>query len=427
MPQMTQSEVDAQLLRTKYMNASLFVYSTLQSNQALEALLHRIPNKDVAIVVSKDFYGPYKVKSDPGQGALVSEEIIGLTKNTDCSAENSNNKSSSNSSDNDSDDEPVGDSIILGQILYGLSAREFQLISAVVDDNYYLRPIEVKLLKDDGSEAPECEPSNPCIVGGVNTRELKEMAASHGNNTNGTPNHASLSGKLNYTLKLNKPNLNTEIVGVHPDFQPKTMERAAFGESLGGGSPSRDTSGLNGNLNAEPQTFHGNASFGKSPGQHKRMSKMFGNALSQNNLDEHDEDGIAMKSLLSSKDKICDLIQKPPERSFHGATRIKGHAMILSTACYVYHPDYARYNLLPEKWDFSKSFAKLDGVHNLFVNFCADTWSELRHTWDTKHVFQEDDVRAVYRGIQYKKETNRNYVGAPFIDRTPTVMIYDEF
>ena len=43
-------EIEAQTIREKYLNGSLFVYGALQANEALQALLHRVPQKDIAIV-----------------------------------------------------------------------------------------------------------------------------------------------------------------------------------------------------------------------------------------------------------------------------------------------------------------------------------------------------------------------------------------
>ena len=41
-------------------------------------------------------------------------------------------------------------------------------------------------------------------------------------------------------------------------------------------------------------------------------------------------------------------------------------------------------------------------------------------------MFEDEEVREAMRRIQYKKETNKNYITG-FIDRTPTTVLEAEF
>ena len=47
--------------------------------------------------------------------------------------------------------------------------------------------------------------------------------------------------------------------------------------------------------------------------------------------------------------------------------------------------------------------------------------------WETPQEYDEDEVREAARKIQFKKETNKNYIQAGFKDRTPTVVVIEDY
>ena len=57
---------------------------------------------------------------------------------------------------------------------------------------------------------------------------------------------------------------------------------------------------------------------------------------------------------------------------------------------------------------------------------CNESRIEWELTWEKKEVFEDEEVREAMRRIQYKKETNKNYITG-FIDRTPTTVLEAEF
>ena len=63
---LTREEKEAIAVRTKYQEGTLFVYGTLMSNEVLMNLLERVPQKEPAIVVSRDVYGPFMVIGEDG-------------------------------------------------------------------------------------------------------------------------------------------------------------------------------------------------------------------------------------------------------------------------------------------------------------------------------------------------------------------------
>ena len=57
----------------------------------------------------------------------------------------------------------------------------------------------------------------------------------------------------------------------------------------------------------------------------------------------------------------------------------------------------------------------------------SETLLEYTTGLETPFEFQEDEVREAVRKILYKQETNRNYMGSAFVDRTPTIVHHDDF
>ena len=57
---------------------------------------------------------------------------------------------------------------------------------------------------------------------------------------------------------------------------------------------------------------------------------------------------------------------------------------------------------------------------------CSEVHEEYRLTWETEEEFEEEEVREAYRKIQFKRETNKNYLNG-FVDHTPTTVLFDEY
>ncbi|CAD7930860.1 unnamed protein product [Amoebophrya sp. A25] len=100
---------------------------------------------------------------------------------------------------------------------------------------------------------------------------------------------------------------------------------------------------------------------------------------------------------------------------------------ILTTICYIYREEFAPFMLTPVKWNYELHFAALEPVVERVCLYSREVRRENELTYTTSHEFEEEDVRAAVRLIQYKKETNKNYMGQAFVDRTPTLIRYDDF
>eukprot|EP00392_Amoebophrya_sp_AT5.2_P002262 g2267.t1 len=57
-------ELEQYKIRTQYQSGSLFAYGEWQNNDVLRALFDRVPDKEVALLLSEDVYGPYIVKEE---------------------------------------------------------------------------------------------------------------------------------------------------------------------------------------------------------------------------------------------------------------------------------------------------------------------------------------------------------------------------
>ena len=97
---------------------------------------------------------------------------------------------------------------------------------------------------------------------------------------------------------------------------------------------------------------------------------------------------------------------------------------IVQTICYMYREEYIEQKLLNKKWRFDDF--TLPTVLDPYVKMCGDCRREFELTWKEPQVFDEEEVRDAMRKIQYKKETNKNYVTG-FTDRTPTTVNADDF
>lgn len=98
------------------------------------------------------------------------------------------------------------------------------------------------------------------------------------------------------------------------------------------------------------------------------------------------------------------------------------------TICYVMKGETAPARLVGRKWDYDLDFAARPlAVQEYFKRAAEHTRIELEQTYDVVRDFTEEEIREAVRYIQYKKETNKNYMGQAFVDRTPTTVHYDDF
>ncbi len=79
---LTQEEKEAIIVQNDYKAGTLFVYGVLQNNDVLQHLLNWLPEKEMALVLSKDIHGPYRIKDSP-LPALSTVEIPFTTPKTD--------------------------------------------------------------------------------------------------------------------------------------------------------------------------------------------------------------------------------------------------------------------------------------------------------------------------------------------------------
>lgn len=120
---------DLKKITEEYQEGTIFVYGTLMCNDVLKALIDRVPAKEMCLVKNDEhtgelLYHVYSVRDEvfPGMCKLKITDDQEFLENED----------------------PV----IMGQLLMGVTAREFEIFSYFEDDEYTLEPIDVEMVSD---------------------------------------------------------------------------------------------------------------------------------------------------------------------------------------------------------------------------------------------------------------------------------------
>ncbi|CAD7948036.1 unnamed protein product [Amoebophrya sp. A120] len=102
-------------------------------------------------------------------------------------------------------------------------------------------------------------------------------------------------------------------------------------------------------------------------------------------------------------------------------------ASSVTTVTYCYREEFVLPMLLPVKWQYETHFACTPELVEKACTYAKEIRLEFALTYDVHREYDEEDIREAVRLIQFKKETNKNYMGQAFVDRTPTVVKYDDF
>ncbi len=97
----------------------------------------------------------------------------------------------------------------------------------------------------------------------------------------------------------------------------------------------------------------------------------------------------------------------------------------VSTLAFIYKEDYVA-RLRGRKWDYGIDFAMDQKIFEDYLQVCKEFRAQFICMHDLPLEFQEEEIREAFRIIRYKRETNKNYASG-FIDRTPTIIHYEDF